>query len=61
MRRPRIGSRSGRTRILAGDLFIGEGQHSDLAGIRSVPVEERRDQGEHLLRSLRHADVGGPG
>ena len=45
----------------AGDLVIGEGQHGALADIRSVPVEERRDQGEHPVRVLRHADVAGPG
>jgi hypothetical protein len=32
-----------------------------MPGTRSVPVEERPDQGEHLVRALRHADVGGPG
>lgn len=58
---PCVGNRSGRTRVGASDLVIGEGQHSVLACIRSVPAEERRDQGEHLLRSLRHADVGDPG
>jgi hypothetical protein len=47
---PYVGSRSGRTRAGASDLVIGEGQHSVLACIRSVPAEERRDQGEHPLR-----------